>query len=208
MTIDAGIKARGASSHAHAPVDVLLAPVTTSGDTVLPTASKPARQVASRLRYAGEIKDALGADWLPQIYRERILTMRTRSHHLEIAGKNPRVEIQHTLLGVELKIGRHRMMCPDLATARYLAVWTRAGCADVAVPYDISQISRLADNLESSWHRMFLLVEHTTAAEHSDAFRSRLRNSLVSEIRDEIKEAGAGAAVPLFNQNTKQRRTS
>src|SRR3954452_14683119 len=97
-----------------------------------------------------EIKRDLGELWLPRIYRERILQMRTRSHTLPAQSRNASVEVQHTLLGVELKVGRHRMMCPDLATARYLAVFARAGCAAVAVPYDISRISRLADELESS----------------------------------------------------------
>ena len=152
-----------------------------------------------------EVKARLGEMWLPRIYRERILPMRTRSHHLHAAKKKADVDIQHTLLGVELKTGRHRMSCPDLATARYLAVFARAGCTDVAVPYDISRISSLADELESSWHRMLLLVEHIGEA-RAPGFRSRLRNLLISDARREIEEAGAGTAIPQFNQNTKQRR--
>ena len=150
-----------------------------------------------------EIKSELGETWLPRIYRERVLQMRTRSHYLQVQSKRTNVEIQHTLLGVELKIGRRRQLCPDLATARYLAVFARVGCSDVAVPYDISRISRLADELESSWHRMLLLVEHV---EGSANFRSRLRNNLINDVRREITEAGAGTAIPKFNQNTKQRR--
>ena len=154
---------------------------------------------------AAEVKARLGEAWLPGIYRERILKMRTRSHHLGLNAKRAAdVEIQHTLLGVELKVGRRRMSCPDLATARYLAVFARANCPDVAVPYDISRISGLADELESAWHRMLLLVERAGAAGNS-AFRSRLRNLLVREVRREVAEAGAGAAVPQFNQNTRQR---
>lgn len=163
----------------------------------------PARS-SSFSQAAAEIKSALGEMWMPGIYRERIMPMRTRSHHLHVQSKKTVVEIQHTLLGVELKIGRHRMMCPDLATARYLAAFARARCMDVAVPYDISRISTLADELESSWHRMLLLVEHV-GEKRSAAFRSRLRNLLIAEMRKEIEEAGAGTAVPQFNQNTKQR---
>jgi hypothetical protein len=156
-------------------------------------------------QFAEEIKASLAEMWLPRIYRERILPMRTRSHQLYVGAKKESVEIQHTLLGVELKMGRHRMACPDLATARYLAVFARAGVAEVAVPYDISRISSLADELESSWHRMLLLVEHV-AGKSAPAFRSRLRNLLITEARREVTEAGAGEAVPQFNQNTKQRR--
>lgn len=159
---------------------------------------------SSAASMVSEIKTELGEAWLPHIYRNRILSLRTRSHHLNVPEKVNAVEIQHTLLGVELKAGRQRMLCPDLATARFLAVFARAGCADVAVPYDITQISTLADELESSWHRMLLLVEHV-AAGRTAQFRSRLRALLVSEARREIQEVGAGTAIPQFNQNTRQR---
>ncbi|HWS98966.1 MAG TPA: hypothetical protein VN256_01750 [Pyrinomonadaceae bacterium] len=169
-----------------------------------PPGSQP-RPPGALARTAEEIKEQLGEAWLPGIYRERILPMRTRSHHLSLYAKRPAdVEIQHTLLGVELKVGRRRMSCPDLATARYLAVFARANCPDVAVPYDISRISGLADELESAWHRMLLLVEHA-AEGRSAATRSRLRNLLIEEVRREVGEAGAGTARPQFNQETRQR---
>jgi hypothetical protein len=154
--------------------------------------------------YAAQVKVELNEAWLPHIYRERIRRLRTRAYHFEALPNKPRVEIQHTLLGVELKAGRRRLLCPDLATARYLSVFARAGCEDVAVPYDITKISQLADELESSWHRMFLLADHHAAGQ-SDAFKNRVRRLLVSDIRTEILEAGAGASVPEFTQSTKQR---
>lgn len=154
---------------------------------------------------SAQIKETLGESWLPRFYRERILPLRTRAHALQATTTNPeQVNVQHTLLGVELKIGRRRMSCPDLATARYLATFARAGCTQVAVPYDISRISHLADELESSWQRMLLLVEHLASARHK-AYRTRLRNSLITDARHEIAEAGAGTQIPQFNQNTKQR---
>jgi hypothetical protein len=154
--------------------------------------------------YAAQVKAELKEAWLPHIYRERIRRLRTRAYHFEALPSKPRVEIQHTLLGVELKAGRRRLLCPDLATARYLSVFARAGCEDVAVPYDITKISQLADELESSWHRMFLLADHHAAGQ-SDGFKNRVRRLLVSDIRTEILAAGAGASVPEFKQSTKQR---
>ncbi len=154
--------------------------------------------------YAARVKAELKEAWLPYIYRERIRRLRTRSYHFEPLSVQPRVEIQHTLLGVELKAGRRRLLCPDLATARYLAVFARAGCEHVAVPYDITKISQLADELESSWHRMFLLADHH-AAEQSGSFKNRIRRLLVRDIKSEIIEAGAGASVPEFKHSTKQR---
>ena len=155
--------------------------------------------------YAALVKAELNDAWLPQIYRQRVRCKRTRSYHFEGLTKKNRVEIQHTLLGVELKAGRRRLLCPDLATARYLSVFARAGCEHVAVPYDITRISQLADELESSWHRMFLLVD-LRAAGTSDAFKTRIGRVLVAKIREEISELGAGTSVPEFKQSTKQRR--
>lgn len=146
---------------------------------------------------AQQIRERLSETWLPRIYRERILKLRTRSYHFEIEGIPKRVLIQHTLLGVELKVGRKRLLCPDLATARYLSVFARLGAKDVAVPYDITKISQLADELESSWYRMLLLVDQEARAK-STSFKNRVRGSLVAGIRAEIVAAGAGTRIPEF----------
>lgn len=151
------------------------------------------------------VKDELNEAWLPRLYRERILTLRTRSHGVPVPKPREAVEIQHTLLGVELKVGRRRTMCPDLATARYLAVFARLGVAAVAVPYDITKISHLADELESAWQRALLLLEHH-AKNRSRQFRARARSFVIGEMRRETEQAGAGTAIPQFNQHTKQRR--
>lgn len=154
--------------------------------------------------YANQVKNELKDSWLPVIYRERILRMRTRSYHFEAMRRNSPVEIQHTLLGVELKVGRRRLLCPDLATARYLSIFARTGCSDIAVPYDITKVSQLADELQSSWHRMLLLADRN-AENETLRLRSRIRGLLIAELRTEIAAAGAGTPVPPFKQNTKQR---
>jgi len=152
-----------------------------------------------------EVKRRLGDQLISVIYRERIRAMRTRSYRLDAPIKKAAVEVMLTLLGVELKVGKRRLLCPDLATARYLSVFARLGVAEVAVPYDITQVSRLADDLESSWYRMLTLVEHL-AVEQSARFRNKVRANLIADERNGIAEAGAGPQVPQFNQNTKQRK--
>lgn len=153
---------------------------------------------------AQQIREQLGDAWLPRIYRERILKLRTRSYHFETANSPKRIIIQHTLLGVELKVGRKRLLCPDLATARYLSVFARLGCKDVAVPYDITKISQLADELESSWYRILLLADQT-GKNQSASFKTRVRGSLIATIRAEITAAGAGTRIPEFKQSTRRR---
>ena len=149
------------------------------------------------------IRNELGESWLPLIYRDRILKLRTRSYHFDkLKGV---IAIQHTLLGVELKIGKKRLLCPDLATARYLSVFARAGCNDVAIPYDITKISRLADEMESSWFRMLLLIDEA-AKQNKSKLRIRLRGLLFANIRSEILAAGAGTRIPEFKRSTRQRQ--
>jgi hypothetical protein len=152
-----------------------------------------------------EIKNDLGEAWIPFIYREKIRSQRTRSHELDVPKKENRAIIQHTLLGVELKVGNRRFQCPDLSTARYLQVFARFGCQEIAVPYDITKISSLADALESSWHKMLLLVERETE-EKTTAVRGRLRAACIREVRREIEEIGAGELMPEFKKSTKQRK--
>jgi len=150
------------------------------------------------------VKAELQDTWLPLIYGDRVLKTRTRSYHFGPLPARPVTEIQHTLLGVELKIGRRRLFCPDLATARYLAIFARVGCQAVAVPYDITKTSRLADELESSWHRMRLLADRN-AAKESDRFKAKVHGLLIAKLRGEIEAAGPGTSVPEFKQNTRQR---
>jgi hypothetical protein len=151
-----------------------------------------------------EIAASMGLEWLPTIYSEKVRTLRTRSYALEVPQKENRALIQHTLLGIELKVGKVRMTCPDLSTARYLRVFARIGCGEVAIPYDISQIPGLADELESSWQKTLLLANEK-AKGRSQAAASRIRSLVISALRDEVKRIGAGEKMPLFNTETRQR---
>ena len=151
-----------------------------------------------------QVIKALNDSWLPHVYNERVLKSRTRVYQFPALPKNASVEIHHTLLGIELKAGSSRMLCPDLATARYLSVFVRIGIDTVAIPYDITRISLVADELESSWHRMLLVSDEVSSGRNS-AFRARVRRQIIAKVRDEINAAGAGPRVPQFNQSTKQR---
>ena len=156
------------------------------------------------MEMATEIKENLGGEWLPAIYQGKVRTQRTRAHRLEIPERENRALIQHTLLGVELKVGNQRFSCPDLSTARYLQVFARLGCQAVAVPYDITKISTLADEIESAWQKILLLFENA-ATDKTAPVKGRMRSGLIREIRQEIDEIGAGALMPEFKQSTKQR---
>ena len=143
-----------------------------------PEARPPARaqgRAPTLAALAQAVRDELGEEWPPRLYRERVRSLRTRSHGLPAPRKGAPVEVQHTLLGVELKVGRRRVSCPDLSTARYLAFFARAGCAGVAVPYDITKISHLADLLEHGFERALLVAGHLSAGRAARAGEHRAR---------------------------------
>jgi hypothetical protein len=151
-----------------------------------------------------EIREKLAGEWIPAIYRDKVRSQRTRSYRMEIPEKENRAEIQHTLLGVELKVGKIRLACPDLSTARFLTVFSRIGCRDVALPYDITKIPALADELESAWQKTLLHLGEAAGAK-SPQVRGKMRSGLIRLIRNEISEIGAGEMMPRFDKPAGQR---
>jgi hypothetical protein len=156
------------------------------------------------MNIADSIRENLAENWLPVIYRDKVRTQRTRAFRLDIEPREHKVEIQHTLLGIELKVGNKRISCPDLSTARYLQVFARFGCTEIAIPYDITKISTLADELESSWQRIILIFDEQTEEKNASG-RGKIRANLLKDIRQELDTIGAGELMPEFKQSTTQR---
>ncbi len=151
-----------------------------------------------------EIRDELGDGWLPYLYESKVRSIRTRSYSLNVPQRENFPSIMSTLLGIELKVGRRRFQCPDMATARFLYVFARLGCQQVAVPYDITKISGLADEFEGSWMRMIENLDRGTQRS-SPQTKGRIRAALLRMAREEVEKIGAGELMPLFNRSTKQR---
>ena len=152
------------------------------------------------------ICEQLGDDWIPLIYSEKVRSQRTRSFELKVPERENTAEILHTLLGIELKIKKNRFACPDLATARYLRVFARIGCTHVAIPYDITKISIIADQIEEAWQKLLLVLKEHVKKKLPPA-KKRARVKLLTEIRSEIAKIGAGELMPEFKQSTRQRKS-
>jgi len=143
-----------------------------------------------------KIKESLGGDWLPDLYREHVRGVRTRAYSVDVPAGENKTTVMHTLLGIELKVGKRRLQCPDLATARFIQVFTRIGCSEFAIPYDITAVSPAADLLESGWQKALLLCDEF--AQQNSAGLSKTRKALVKRFRKEIEEIGAGDPHPTF----------
>jgi hypothetical protein len=135
-------------------------------------------------------------EWFPELYREKVRSQRTRRCVIDVPAKENDPQIQHTLLGIELKVGRKRFSCPDLPTARYFRIFAKIGCKEFAIPYDITKISAVADELESSLERALLSFK-------SDAAK---RSKTLRQIRSEIQSIGSGDDVPTFKKTIKGKR--
>ncbi len=156
------------------------------------------------MRIVSEISDELGDDWLPEIYRNKIRTQRTRAIKLDIPNRENPADVLHTLLGIELKVRKSRFSCPDLATARYMRVFARLGCSNFAIPYDITQISGAADLLETSWKRTILILKRLSKDDEG-LDKGKARTALIKAMRDKLREIGPGEAMPTFNTPTRRR---
>ena len=152
------------------------------------------------------ISEKLHDAWIPSIYREKVRLQRTRSFTMDVQERENTAEILYTLLGIELKVGKNRFICPDLATARYLRVFARIGCRSVAIPYDITKISMLADELEFAWHKL-LLIHNKSMGQKSPQAKGKARSALIKEVRSEIAELGAGDTMPEFKNSTRHRNS-
>ena len=81
------------------------------------------------------------------IYRNRVLAQRVRP--VTLLGRKCQPRMMYTFLGFELKLGRKRVTCPDVSTARYLMIFAEIGLERVQIPYDPTQTARLLPELES-----------------------------------------------------------
>ena len=139
-----------------------------------------------------DIREELAENWLPDIYAAKVRPQRTRSVHIEVPQRENAAEIQYTLLGIELKVGKRRFACPDLATARYMRVFARIGAIDFAVPYDITKISVVADELETAWHRTILLASDRSQYDVRTSSETASKSDHQSDPHRDRRDRGRG----------------
>lgn len=166
------------------------------------SSSRPRRTL---VQTADAILDSLGDQRIDWLYRDCVRPGRTRRYQLKAPKRPTHVEILFTLLGTELKIGRRRLLCPDVGTARFLSIFARLGVDEIAVPYDITQVGRLADVFETAWQQMLSRLERETG-DFTPQARGRVRSLLLGRLRESIAETGAGPKMPEFDRSTRQRR--
>ncbi len=86
---------------------------------------------------------------LVSLYRDGILPARTRRVYL--LGRKCTPRLMKTFLGYELQMGRKRLTCPDMPTARYLRIFGEIGLASVLIPYEPNRTADLLPELEEAF---------------------------------------------------------
>jgi hypothetical protein len=107
----------------------------------------PHSKILAALEGSGE-----EADGLVEVYRSRVMPVKTRTIHL--LGRKSSPKVIETLLGYEVQAGYKRVHCPDRVTARYLVIFTEIGCHSIRLPYDPTVTAELLPSLERSLSRL------------------------------------------------------
>lgn len=124
---------------------------------------------------------------LARTYRERVLRSRTRV--VSLLGRKCRPQLLHTFLGFELKMGRKRITCPDMATARYLGLFAELGMPRIHIPYDPTETGRLLDEFERPLQKIkaYLLEEKAEKKQ-----RQRKTRRIYASIREKLRKGEIG----------------
>jgi hypothetical protein len=74
-----------------------------------------------------------------------------KTRRVKLIGRKCLPQIYKTFLGYEVIGARKRILCPDLATARYLRIFAEIGLPEVDLPYDITYTQEVLPELERAY---------------------------------------------------------
>jgi hypothetical protein len=129
---------------------------------------------------------ALGVSGIAELYRLRVLPVKTRN--LQLLGRKSPARIIETLLGYEVKASYKRIHCPDKVTARYVRLFTELGCRTIRLPYDPTVTAELLPDLERAVARIESGVRALFPKDHG--LQLYVLRRLYSYLRIQLKAAG------------------
>ncbi len=97
------------------------------------------------------------------IYRDQVLPLKTR--RVTLLGRKCQAVLMRTFLGYELQLGRKRITCPDLITARFLRVFAELGVKIIEIPYDPTRTALMLPELEESFANIKQVIEEEVGGE-------------------------------------------
>jgi hypothetical protein len=107
---------------------------------------------AGRIPHSKLLRDLQLSGTVPntliEIYQKSVLSGKTRM--IQLLGRKHPARILNTLLGYEVQASYKRIQCPDMATARYVKLFTELGCHSIRLPYDPSVTASILPDMEAS----------------------------------------------------------
>jgi hypothetical protein len=108
---------------------------------------KKSASVGARINHQQLLQTSRHCTRLVEAYRDQVLTQKTRT--IPLLGRKAAAKIMHTLLGFEVQASYKRIQCPDMATARYLRLFSELGCHSIKLPYDPTHTEKLIPKFEA-----------------------------------------------------------
>ena len=148
-------------------------------------AGKRARDRSPRIPHAKilfAIEAAAGPGSIVEIYRTRVMPVKTRT--IKLLGRKSSPTIITTLLGYEVKAAYKRVHCPDMATARYLKLFTEIGCHTIRLPYDPTVTAALLPSLEACLEMLKQGVSDLYP--HQSGIRTYVLQRIIQHVRQRL----------------------
>ncbi len=122
---------------------------------------------------------------LRRLYCDHVLPGRSRT--VRLLGRKCSARLMRTFLGYELKMGRRRVTCPDITTARYLKIFAELGLKEVEIPYDPTRTAALLPKLQEAFLQLNRSVEQETGSAKQ---RQLAQRRLYARVRAALGKCG------------------
>jgi hypothetical protein len=127
----------------------------------------------------------LEEDNLATFYKGRIATVSLYTRDLPKQAEP--IEIENSLLGWRLKVGKKSIDCSSEAQARYLRVFAEMGWDHAPVPQDDGYLSSITDQWEELFQKTQTVIEEHTASILQRKTRDRIVHTVWANIRETME---------------------
>lgn len=135
---------------------------------------------------AQNVLSRLGEDSLATFYKDRIATV--TCYTLDLPKRAEPIEIENSLLGWRLKVGKKTVDCSSEAQARYLRVFAEMSWDHARVPQNDGYLSSIIDRWEELYEKTQALLEEYTSSILQRKTRDRLVHAVWAKIRESIEQ--------------------
>lgn len=122
-----------------------------------------------------------------------------RSRCVKLVGKRCHAQIFNTLVGYEVSAARKIIFAPDMATARYLKIYSEIGLPQVHIPYNVSRTMELIHDLEKAYGSLSFIIRFFLDQMFQAKSKKSYLQAVFSHLRKELLSRMIGLAVaPSF----------